>query len=270
MRGLPTSRQSGLPLPSTTVMLLRRAPGGFAVLMLERPQGAAFGGAWVFPGGLLDAQDFDPALYRRCLGISDARASRTLSLPRDGLAYWIAAMRETFEETGLLMAVNGCGRPVLAAPGMRGTLAGGRSHFAGMCRRGRWRLAAKRLHYVAHWITPRLAPRRFSTRFFVAAASPNGVAKADGREALRVEWFNPSEALERNVPVAHPTRHFLRILAGMKDIEQALGWARGLDHRRIAVTRPEARRIGGKLMSCLPTGEVLGPFSMGHYPATSR
>ncbi len=239
--------------------------------MLKRPKGAAFGGAWVFPGGALDAEDHSPDLYRRCLGAHDARASRALSLPRDGLAYWVAAIRETFEEAGVLLAVNGCAQGVRAAAGSRRALIEGRVDFAGLCRRGNWRLPAKRLHYVAHWITPALAPRRFSTRFFVAAAPRNAAApRADGRETLSAQWFNPAQALERKIPLAHPTRHYLRILAGMVTLDEALDWARGLNRRPIPATRPEVRRIEGKLMSCLPTGEVLGPFTMRSYPLGQR
>ena len=274
--GMPGSKRDtalapqATPLPSTTLMLLRCARGGIEVLMLKRPARAAFGGAWVFPGGLLDAQDRNPDLYRRSLGVDDAHASRALSLPRDGLAYWMAAIRETFEECGLLLAVNRCAQGVRAAAGSRRALIEGRSDFAGLCRRGRWRLPARRLLYVAHWITPSPAPRRFSTRFFVAAAPQSATARADGREALSARWFNPTQALERQIPLAHPTRHYLRILAGMATLDEALDWARGRGGRSVEVTRPEVRRIDGKLMSCLPTGEVLGPFSMGHYPAKSR
>lgn len=267
MPGPTSGRRTGLPLPSTTLMLIRRAGGGIEVLMLKRPAGAAFGGAWVFPGGVLEVQDRDPGLYRRCLGIDDAHASRALSLPRDGLAYWMTAIRETFEEAGVLLAVNGCAQGVRAAAGRRRALIGGRLSFAELCRRGNWRLPARRLHYVAHWITPRLARRRFSTRFFLAAAPPGAVAQADGRESLSAQWFNPAQALERQIPLAHPTRHYLRILAGVNGLDEAIAWARGTDRRSIPVTRPEVREIDGKLMSCLPGGEVLGPFTMKHYPS---
>ncbi len=238
--------------------------------MLKRPQGTAFGGAWVFPGGVLDARDRDPELYRRCSGMDDAQASRALSLPRHGLAYWIAAIRETFEESGVLMAVNGCGQTLRAAAEKRRALTEGRLSLADLCRRGNWRLPARRLHYVAHWITPRLAPRRFSTRFFVAAAPPGATARVHGGEVLSARWFRPEQALGQKIPMAHPTRHFLRILADKKSPGRALDWARGLDRRSVAVTMPEVRRIDGKLMSCLPTGEVLGPFTMKHYPLSRR
>lgn len=267
MYGSITRVSPNAPLPSATVMLLRAAAGGLQVLMLRRTAGAAFGGAWVFPGGVLENQDRDPGLYRRCFGIDDARASRALSLPRGGLAYWLAAIRETFEEAGLLLAVNGCGQALRAAAGERRALTAGRAAFADLCRRGNWRLPAGRLRYVAHWITPSAAPRRFSTRFFLAAAPPAAAARADGREALSAQWLNPGQALRRNIPLAHPTRHCLRLLVGLGSVDKALDWAGGLDRRRIAATRPEVQRIDGKLMSCLPGGQVLGPFSMKSYPA---
>lgn len=237
--------------------------------MLKRKRKTAFGGAWVFPGGLLDPQDRDPGLYRRCLGLSDHRASRLLALPRDGLAYRVAVIRETFEESGLLMAVNPCGQARRATSGERKALIRGSLPFAELCRRRNLKLPAGRMHYVAHWITPRAAPRRFSTRFFVAEAAPGMRARADGQEVLEARWFEPGQALRAEIPLAHPTRHFLRILERMGSVQNAMNWAASAASRAIPATRPEVRRIEGQLMSCLPTGEVLGPFSSKHYPVPS-
>ena len=247
-------------------MLLRQGRAGLEVLMLRRIQRGAFGGAWVFPGGVLDDQDRDPALYRRCLGLGDDRASRLLAVRRDGLAYWVAAIRETFEEAGLLIAVNGCGQGRRATLAERKALIDGRVRLAELCRRGNWKLPAGRMHYVSHWITPRVAPRRFSTRFFLAESSPGPRAQADGREVLQARWVEPYRALRQEIPLAHPTRHFLRILREMRNIDQAMAWAASAGRGSVPVTRPEVRRIDGKLMSCLPTGEVLGPFKMKDYP----
>ena len=254
------------PLPSTTLMLLRRGRAGLEVLMLRRIQRAAFGGAWVFPGGVLDDQDRDPALYRRCLGLGDDRASRLLAVRRDGLAYWVAAIRETFEEAGLLLAVNDRGQARRAPLMERKALIGGRVRFAELCRRANWQLPVRRMHYVSHWITPSAAPRRFSTRFFVAESSPGLKAQADGREVLEARWFEPDRALRQEIPLAHPTRHFLRTLREMGNVDKAMAWAASAGRRSVPVTRPQVQRIDGKLMSCLPTGEVLGPFKMKDYP----
>lgn len=237
--------------------------------MLRRISKAAFGGSWVFPGGVLDELDRDPWLYRRCFGLRDDCASRLLALPRDGLAYWVAAIRETFEEAGLLIAVNGSGQGQRVGYRERKALNEGRVGFAELCRRRHWMLPVGRLHYVSHWITPSAAPRRFSTRFFVAESSSGQNAKADGKEVLQARWFEPDKALEQKIPLAHPTRHFLRILRKMGNIDQAMDWAASARRSSVPVTRPEVRRIDGELMSCLPTGEVLGPFDMSHYPVTS-
>ena len=250
-------------------MLIRRGGAGLEVLMLKRKLKTAFGGAWVFPGGMLDPQDRDPGLYRRCLGLSDRHASRLLALRRDGLACWVAAIRETFEESGLLMALNACGQGRRATSGERRALINESLPFAELCRRRNLKLATGRMHYVAHWITPSAAPRRFSTRFFVAEAAPGMRARADGREMLEARWFAPGQALRAEIPLAHPTRHFLRILERMGSVQNAMNWAASEARRTVHATRPEVRRIDGQLMSCLPTGEVLGPFSSKHYPVPS-
>lgn len=234
--------------------------------MLRRIHRAAFGGAWVFPGGVLDDQDRDPGLHRRCLGLSDVRASRLLGLARNGLAYWVAAIRETFEEAGLLLAVNSCGQGLCGSLPERRALIAGRMRLVELCRRGNWRLPVHRLRYVSHWITPTAAPRRFSTRFFVAEASPRMKAIPDGKEVLEARWFAPDQALQGEIPLAHPTRYFLRILRRMGSTQDAMRWAASMSRRTVPATRPEVRRIDGKWMSCLPTGEVLGPFRMQHYP----
>ena len=182
----------------------------------------------------------------------------------------MAAIRETLEEAGLLIAVNGCGQAQRASLRERKALIEGRVRFAEICRRGNWRLPVRRLHYVAHWITPKAAPRRFSTRFFVTESSSGQESKADGKEVLRARWFEPDQALKQEIPLAHPTRHFLRILREKGSIGQVMNWAASMDGRSVPVTRPEVRRINGTLMSCLPSGEVLGPFNMQHYPVVPR
>lgn len=263
-RRLP--RRDSPPLPSATLMLLRQSRAGIEVLLLKRVARAAFGGAWVFPGGVLDGQDGDASLRRRCPGLHDHRASRMLGLPRNGLDYWVAAIRETFEETGVLIAVNGCGQGPRGTLAERQALLEGRIRFAELCRRRNWTLPVKRLHYVSHWITPRAAPRRFSTRFFLAESSPGIRVRADGKEVLQARWFEPGQALEQEIPLAHPTRHCLRILSGMGTMRRTREWAASIARKPVPAISPEVRRIDGRLMSCLPTGEVLGRFKMKDYP----
>src|SRR5512147_1366996 len=101
------------PRPAATIILLRDAPSGPEAFMLQRTRSAAFlPGAYVFPGGALDATDHDPRAAGRVRGLEDARASAQLGLGHGGLAYWIAAARECFEESGILIATDARGTPV--------------------------------------------------------------------------------------------------------------------------------------------------------------
>ena len=194
-----------VPLPAATVTLVRDAPRGLEVLMLQRNHSLAFmPGAHVFPGGAVDAADDSPELHALCTGLDDAAASRTLGLARGGLAYWIAAIREAFEEAGILLAYDASGGIVsLEGPAAerfaahRRALEHRRGDFTAFARREGLRLAADRLIYFGHWITPAGAPRRYDTRFFLAVTPEGQEARADSRETVAEAWVRPQEALER-------------------------------------------------------------------------
>ena len=90
--------------PAATVILMRDAEeSGFEILMVKRSSRSAFGSIYVFPGGKLDQEDSTPELYSYCKGMTDSEASRKLGIEKDGLAYWIACIRECFEEVGVLL-----------------------------------------------------------------------------------------------------------------------------------------------------------------------
>ena len=102
-----------VPRPAATLILLRSGTGGLETLMLQRAKTAAFlGGAYVFPGGAIDAADSEA---RRVLGLTDAQASGRLGLTSGALAYYVAAVRECFEEAGVLLACDARGKLVSAA-----------------------------------------------------------------------------------------------------------------------------------------------------------
>ena len=199
-----TSKTDVIPLPAATVMLVRDAPRGLEVLMLKRSLSLAFmPGVHVFPGGALDAGDDAPELHARCVGLDDAAASRALGLERRGLAYWIAAIREAFEEAGSLLAYDAGGGIVSLGEAMaeryraqRRALDEGHSSFGEFVLGEGLRLAVDRLRYFGHWITPVGAPRRYDTRFFLAIAPENQEARQDERETIAHIWVRPQEALE--------------------------------------------------------------------------
>lgn len=199
-----------LPIrPAATVMLVRDAPGNgeLEVLMVRRNLNSDFvGGAYVFPGGSVDGADGGDEAEAFCEGRGDAEASALLGIESGGLAYWVAVVRETFEEAGLLLAERPQGPALLAGDPAeearfvreRAAVNGGTRRFLDLCRDEGLQLKVGEIHYFAHWITPRGAPRRFDTRFFVAAAPPGQIAAHDAGETIAEVWISPHDALARH------------------------------------------------------------------------
>lgn len=196
------SRKPATPLPAATVTLVRDAPRGLEVLMLQRSHSLAFmPGVYVFPGGGVDAADAGADLQALCAGIDDAAASRALGIERGGLAYWIAALREAFEEAGILLAYDEAGGIVAFEDAERfhahrRALHGRQGDFGAILREEGLRLATDRLTYFGHWITPVTVPRRYDTRFFLAAAPERQEAMHDEHETIAHAWMRPQEALD--------------------------------------------------------------------------
>jgi glyoxylase-like metal-dependent hydrolase (beta-lactamase superfamily II)/8-oxo-dGTP pyrophosphatase MutT (NUDIX family) len=191
------------PRPASTLLLLRDGSLGPEAFLLQRTQNAAFlAGAHVFPGGALDKADRDTRVLRRVAGLSDADASARLGLEAGGLAYWVAALRECFEECGILLAEDERGRPVEAGRAAalaqyRAPLNAGKLAFHEFLERERLVLRAGELAYFGHWITAPGRARRFDTRFFLALAPADQAGAHDGTELVASLWLRPQEAIER-------------------------------------------------------------------------
>jgi 8-oxo-dGTP pyrophosphatase MutT (NUDIX family) len=196
------------PRPAATVIVARDRPGGgFEVLMLMRNLKSDFvGGAYVFPGGAVDPEDATDAAARRCVGLDDGVASTVLGLEAGGLAYWVACARELFEEAGLLLATKEGGAPLDAGDAAlaarlvehRREVNDGTRRFLDVLAAESLVLDGAALSYFAHWITPVGPPRRYDTRFFVAAAPEGQVPVHDDKELVANTWVTPGEALERH------------------------------------------------------------------------
>ena len=192
---------------AATLMLFRDGPNGAPeVLLLERSgKSESFGGAFVFPGGKVDLHDAHGDFEALCAGLDDHRASTILGVPRYGLAYWMGAIRESFEEAGILLAYDRDGDIVrLHEPNTkarfadyRAALNRGEMTLLDICRREHLRLATDQLLYYSHWVTPVPMPRRFDTRFFVCRAPEHQESIIDNHEAVSQVWINPAEALRR-------------------------------------------------------------------------
>jgi glyoxylase-like metal-dependent hydrolase (beta-lactamase superfamily II)/8-oxo-dGTP pyrophosphatase MutT (NUDIX family) len=179
------------------------------------------GGAYVFPGGALDPADADPRLARRVLGLDDAAASTRLKLERGGLAYWIAAIRECFEEAGILIAAEADGTPL--APERAAALLRYRHHpFVELLEAENLFVPADRLAYYGHWVTSPGRSRRFDARFFLAVAPAGQAGSHDATEIAQQVWMRPRDALGRgDLELVYATRHTLTDLARFAHPEEA-------------------------------------------------
>ncbi|WP_148864664.1 MBL fold metallo-hydrolase [Marinobacter fonticola] len=222
------------PRPASTLALLRESTSGFEVLMLQRSHQAVFmPGFYVFPGGAVDEGDQHDDLLPHLEGHDDASASKLLNLKTGGLGYLTAAIRECFEEAGLLLAQDRDGKPVgtehPAFNDARERLARGELDLPALCQNHNLRLPLDRLAYIDHWITPPGPPRRFDTRFFVAEAPAGQIARHDGEETIDHCWLNPQAALEEHRAgqrlFGAPTLSVIRRLARYKTLDEALGSA---------------------------------------------
>jgi 8-oxo-dGTP pyrophosphatase MutT (NUDIX family) len=240
------------PREAASVILARDASVGVEVLLLQRHPDSRFSpGAFAFPGGRVEGADAAPGVEVRCRGLDRAAAARQLagvSPPERAIGFWVAALREAFEEAGLLLAYGPDERPVDAS-----TLAEARAHRA-RCREDSARfvqllvaldlvLATDRVAYWAHWITPEERPIRYDTRFFVATAGRDQVPDPDGHEMVAAHWTVPEEALARHrareLMLPLPTQRILAALSEHRDADALLAAARG---REIRPVRPRIVR----------------------------
>jgi len=209
--------------PAATLALLRDAPDGPQVLMLQRSPSSAFlGGAYVFPGGSLETADTDPRVVKRLKGLPGENPP---------IAYWIAALRECYEEAGILLACDRKG--ALIAPERAARLAAQRNRpFIELLEAEDLYLPAGELGYVGHWVTAPGRARRFDTRFFVAAAPPGQEGAHDAAETVHTLWISPREALERaargEIELVYATKHTLGELKPFSTVEDAMRHVRGL------------------------------------------
>ena len=187
---------------AATVMLLRDGADGLQVCMLRRNLNSDFvGGAYVFPGGAVDADDAAPDVAGLVTGWTDESASRQVDVDAGGLAFWVAAIRESFEEAGLLLARDEAGRIVDLDTDAarwaehRRAVDSGEGRLIDICRAEGLVLATDQIEYFSRWVTPLGAPRRYDTRFFVALAPEGQTPVHDDREVIATRWIRPSTAL---------------------------------------------------------------------------
>ncbi len=243
---------------AASLLLLRDGEAGLEVLMLRRAErdGDARSGAAVFPGGVLDTRDRDAHAFT--LGPDDVQASAQLGLAAGGLDYLIAAVRETFEEVGLLLADDDVDLPALLP--WRERLQQGSASVAEFCRETGLKLDLRGLVYFSHWLTPPGNPKRFDTRFFMALAPTGQQALADLGEAQELMWLTPTQALapERALKLLPVTQRTLQDLGRHANAAAALQAARALKQVPLIMPRRAMGPRGSRVVLPheLPYAEV--------------
>ena len=241
---------------ASTVLLVRDGDSGLEVFMVVRHREIDFAsGALVFPGGKVDPGDADPALCSRCGGI-----------PEDRMAFLVAAIRETFEEAGILLARPHGGDRVIdperherIAEKYRAALDVGDIVIRDIVEAEDLDLACDLLVPFAHWITPEWQRRRFDTHFFVAHAPERLLAMHDGTESVDSVWINPAQALAdaeaKRRTVVFPTRMNLGKLGRSATAEDAVAAARATP---VVTVLPTVEEVDGGRFIRIPEAAGYG------------
>lgn len=245
-------RDGVVPAAAATVVLVRDSASGPEVLLVQRNRKVAFmGGAYVFPGGRLEASDGDPALLSRVIGRDTASAERDLNEPGLGdiaRALFVAGIRETLEEAGVLLSASARVDTVE----VRAALAAGGT-FAALAAEHGLTFDATRLVPLSRWVTPAVERKRFDARFFLAKVDANESASHDASETVALRWARPADAvashLAAEIDLPPPTLRTLELLSPFTSADVILESVRGTAP---PLVRPVFRDLAGQWILALP------------------
>ncbi|MFT7686093.1 MAG: 8-oxo-dGTP pyrophosphatase MutT (NUDIX family) [Candidatus Azotimanducaceae bacterium] len=246
---------------AATVMLIDDRPD-LQVFMMQRNAKTVFaGGMWVFPGGAVDATDKPEFFESISIHRNDMQASKLLDLKHGGLSFYVAAIREAFEEAGILLALHKNDHRNLEIKNdkdkarydlYRDEVNADAEAFIKLIEKEQLILDVGQMHYVARWITPEGPPRRFDARFFISRMPSFQTPIHDDNELVHSAWFSPQEILEKfdrgEMILMSPTLRMVRNLANFTSADEAI--------KAAAKNLPSERaRINNKREIILPGDE---------------
>ena len=270
-----------IPKKAATVIVLRdKKPEGFDVFLLKRHEKSSFmGGNYVYPGGRVDRDDGSVELCSLSKGMTLEGAQRHFGgifSQEESFAHWIAAIRELFEEAGVLLAYDQRGNLLQLRDRderekflhYRELLQKGKINIGEMAQKEDLVLALDQLHYYAHWITPEARPERFDTRFFLARYPSGQEASHDQKETTAGIWMTPQRALEENlkgdVILSPPTLKTLEDLSRFKSIDEVFNSQRKEDIRPIL---PILTKVTSGPLIIFPWDPEYDIFQKGEIPS---
>ena len=226
------------PRPSSTVVMVREAHGAPEIFMVKRHERSSFGAAFAFPGGVLEPADHD--VHAFCKGLTDSDASKQLDLDSGGLDYFSAAVRELFEESGVLLGESALCSQALAEA--RNALNNATLSWDQFVMDNQVIMPCDQLHYFSFWITPEGLPKRYSTRFFLTALPEGQHAVHCGGELTDSCWMPAAAVLnayrDRSMRVHYPTRKTLERVAEFDSAASLLDWARQCAAKGVVCDQP--------------------------------
>ncbi|MDA8277449.1 MAG: NUDIX hydrolase [Actinomycetota bacterium] len=250
------------PREAATIMLVKDAPvSGVEVFMLKRNLQLDFvGGAYVFPGGAVDASDAEVAADSTLIRGSSSDANTALGVEDGALRFWVAAVRECFEESGIMLARSGSSDGsqvngnIERLESLRNLLNQGKISFGDILKSESMVIEADDLAYFAHWITPEGAPRRYDTRFFIAMAPVGQLGEHDNSETVESTWISPQEALERHqrgeYELVLPTKKNLEAISRFETVETLFAYLK--TDRQVVRVAPRMIHEGNGTRVVLP------------------
>jgi 8-oxo-dGTP pyrophosphatase MutT (NUDIX family) len=252
--------------PAATVLLVRDCGDELEVLMVKRSKRPPFGNLYVFPGGKIDESDKDLNITNFCNGLNDEQASIKLGVNEGGLSYWVACVRECFEEVGILLAKKNNGQELdlngadkHKFDNYRRMLLENKISLFEICKKENLSLNLNNIEPFSHWITPEIEIKRFDTRFFIAYIPAKQTERHDGNELTDSVWISPKKALDRSLngemPMIMPTISNLQQCLEFDSGQKLLEHQSKLTNDDIPSILPKFFKNEGKWVGLLPGDE---------------